>query len=738
MQLVSLRTITPDVRACFASAFLIWFVLIAACALIAFPSQILEYYRVASLEIAVAGFSRIGLSAIIFVFSTSFVCFICILVLNITHYDPANALPRRIISRHRIQYVTASTAIALPFLSLSVGLKSAAILPVAGRGNRENLSTLEATFSDAVFDSTGVRADVSLNELLAADLPTAMMIGSYVSIFIAVALFLFVQLPAIRSFFLRIARLLAQNSLKCLIISLVIYLMFCSLLLVYAAELGLRVGTFGFLSLGIALFVTFLSTVAAFSRRAGYPFCFLFLMWPILISALGLNDNDKIAFSADMSKSITERQLDFNEYATERLNVIERSPYARSNSIPIYIVAAPGGGLYASYFASNFLTQATLIRPRFFNHLFAVSAVSGGALGSSIYFSLHHDGMGCETSTTRSPWSVSSSDQAIISPFYYLRHFHEKDLLAPLVGSFIFLDSLQAFIPYGMAELNRVNALEEAVRLAWKSAKSSAPNELSVLLNGRIIPKHLQKSNSDPLDCAIAAVQSGKSGAPALVYNVTSVSDGSQAFIAPFKMNGSLEVLSPKRVPIITGTLLSARFPYITPPGWFYDRKSQTTREYLVDGGYYENSGVATGLKILELLRAFRDRNERSDLQLRFVALVGPESTKTRMSGMLAELLAPIHAVGRSLEARGRAYVNSLRRRLPECKAGSTQLLGDCHMVIVLKDMFYRMPLGWDTSEISRLIIESQKGAHGKCERDQVRGTVNAKCFMDFLQRDFE
>src|SRR5205085_2684697 len=59
--------------------------------------------------------------------------------------------------------------------------------------------------------------------------------------------------------------------------------------------------------------------------------------------------------------------------------------------------------------------------------------------------------------------------------------------------------------------------------------------------------------------------------------------------------------------PFSSAAFLSARFPLVTPAGFLYDYDNRLKLRY-VDGGYYENSGTATGYSILMSLRLDRDQ----------------------------------------------------------------------------------------------------------------------------------
>ena len=54
---------------------------------------------------------------------------------------------------------------------------------------------------------------------------------------------------------------------------------------------------------------------------------------------------------------------------------------------PVYIVAAQGGGMYAADQTAIFLSRLQDNCPAFRNHLFAISAVSGGSVGAATFVS---------------------------------------------------------------------------------------------------------------------------------------------------------------------------------------------------------------------------------------------------------------------------------------------------------------------------------------------------------------
>ncbi len=64
------------------------------------------------------------------------------------------------------------------------------------------------------------------------------------------------------------------------------------------------------------------------------------------------------------------------------------APGATMKPYPAFIISAEGGGIYAAAAASLFLAKLQDDCPRFTQHVFAISGVSGGAIGATIFKSL--------------------------------------------------------------------------------------------------------------------------------------------------------------------------------------------------------------------------------------------------------------------------------------------------------------------------------------------------------------
>jgi hypothetical protein len=126
----------------------------------------------------------------------------------------------------------------------------------------------------------------------------------------------------------------------------------------------------------------------------------------------------------------------------------------------------------------------------------------------------------------------------------------------------------------------------------------------------------LPKYSVGDFDDRLSGTWSPDGAAPALFLNTTNVATGSRISISPIKFKRTAtaqhitdvlcDELSSVDMPLTTAVSLSARFPWLTPPGWLDLSDSEPNcanqkgpkRVYLADGGYFENSGLETAIEL--------------------------------------------------------------------------------------------------------------------------------------------
>ena len=408
----------------------------------------------------------------------------------------------------------------------------------------------------------------------------------------------------------------------------------------------------------------------------------------------------------------------------------QKNPLARTaGPYPVFIIAAEGGGIYAASAAGLFLAKMQQDAPHFADHVFAISGVSGGAIGSTIFHALHKTAP-ASSGLDKSPKSLIDEVTSIM----------EDDHLSPVVGA-IFPEMLGA--PAGRAE-SLVASFTRSV--AEKAGDRPAVQELAAPFS-----KHW---NFD-------------TRAPALVLNATWVETGFRVAFAPFHLHDvdeSLFSFSDEAMPnescpqnkrqgcvsLIEAAAVSARFPLMLPPfsvdltdaGPEHDGK-ETARGNLqanadrrwnfVDGGYVDNSGATTALNLYQALKDVA----KDDVNLQIVLLTSsiPPPDFTKIKGTLfRDTLAPIDALMTVREDLGNDAVARACSAIPapqdDVQPGAKKakakepneaclVRGDkpgAHLRIVeIQDQTYGLSLGWKISKTSFDVVSWMLGQPTKC-----------------------
>jgi hypothetical protein len=246
--------------------------------------------------------------------------------------------------------------------------------------------------------------------------------------------------------------------------------------------------------------------------------------------------------------------------------------------VPMIVVSAQGGGMYAAIASSLFMARLEESEPGFHASVLGVSAVSGGAIGSVLYEALASPG-GCRHATDAIDAPAPAPIEDEIARFLLRPHF------APVVGN-ITADVIRKLPPFVFFTLaDRADAFTQ-------SLIDSCP----------------ALAQASVADWTIASKR------PALVLNTTWMQNGHRVAIAPFKLFAigdgtlwsfddiyeSLGFLPYRRGVTFKPTLAdaavaSARFPGVLPP--LSLTVGQTHHNY-GDGAYADGSGVSTALEM--------------------------------------------------------------------------------------------------------------------------------------------
>ncbi len=349
---------------------------------------------------------------------------------------------------------------------------------------------------------------------------------------------------------------------------------------------------------------------------------------------------------------------------------------ARGEDYPIFVASAQGGGMYAAWYTAMTLGALQDRYHDFGKRLFAISAVSGGGVGAQLF----SDVMRCAEKDPRFLADVPEEAQRRHDDGPHvlkMQEFFKVDYQSPLIGMLLFGDVLRIALPRWLNAANRASALEWAFDYGWNETFGPCLGETS---------KRLFFSEPREKD----------SRAPYTVINTTLTNNGSPILLSPFYLSrfdqtvetiskdaaapavfryGHFKDLLPDAdLPITTAVLLGARFPYVTPGGRLPETTdgARTGREFvLADGGYYDNTGAASALAIIDSLkRCIADQfGEAADrVPVKLIRMLGPDiSAKDSILAGPDELSLPLRTLYRTRFFRRDFFAGILGRAGIEC-----------------------------------------------------------------------
>ena len=370
---------------------------------------------------------------------------------------------------------------------------------------------------------------------------------------------------------------------------------------------------------------------------------------------------------------------------------------------PIYVVAAQGGGMYAAYHTAIVLSALADLCPAFASHVFAVSSVSGGSLGSAAFRTILDPGQKhLEPCADKDRMLASEEVLKILG----------GDFLSSLTAYLLFPDFLQRFLPWPVQALDRSKALENAFIEAVETRSTSRSD----------VARQSYISHWNPAGFA-----------PALVLNTTEVASGQRRVIAPFAFPAkevyflpvweNANAVTPS---LATATFASARSPWLAPSAWFDERyrpradKAETTRRIrLVDGTYFENSGVTTAHELVRVMDRVTQQPPWKDKVEIYLLVLTSEMLEPATGNwrIFSELLDPVQTLLNAREARARAAIGRAEEELGYYPGPSGRPLQRVRR-FPLEELGLPLPLGWWISSVTRLMIDMQVGERKRCVED--------------------
>jgi hypothetical protein len=486
----------------------------------------------------------------------------------------------------------------------------------------------------------------------------------------------------------------------------------------FPVSLARSLTSFGVVCLFFLTLALFFAALSLLELRTQKPLLFLLLVCSFAFGVFGLNDNHGIrelvarssgGASAPAAAPRPSIGAGFKQWLEGRA---EKADFSPTRTYPIYVVAAEGGGIYAAFRTATFLAMLQDECPRFSHHLFAISSVSGGSVGAAVYSGLLQKiNQGDERFQ---PNSGCVKDGANTGQLFFndlAEDILKDDFLSPVLAAFLFPDFLQKFLFFPISQLDRSIALEKSLETSW----DRQTRKYRVKFPARWV------NAGNPLRESFADQWNSKSDVPALFINTTEIESGRGRVFAPFAIETSevssfplsgLEAGSEAAgldIPLrlSTAAVISARFPWLTPPGSFH-RAVSGTKVHLVDGGYLDNSGVVTALAVVrEMEAALNEMSPRPKVEINLIVLTSKDFGEAPI--VLGDYLAPFQTLDSTRMARGAIAVEQAERQLSDAKSivlEKAELAG----------YSYPLPLGWRLSLITRSLVLGQNGDASRCQ----------------------
>jgi hypothetical protein len=562
---------------------------------------------------------------------------------------------------------------------------------------------------------------------------------------------------------------LRQNIILAWLVFFFLVIAVCSILLVASCHPTIIPSFFGSIAvvaIFLIVFVIFSSVIFYWGYYSKIAVLTALVSLAIGCSFLNLNDNHQLRQLSENVQLVPGLEDSFNRWVKYREDKISKF-VDNKKQYPIYIVSAQGGGIFAAYHAALTLSRLQDLSPNFASHVFAISSVSGGSLGATVFSSLVNlEHPPCTDKSLPSIKDGSLKQDSLEAKAHCLL---SQDFLSSLLSAGLFPDFTQRFlpsVPVLSQALDRARGLEYAFEQAWKG-------------------------NANPLKASYYKHWTPEGKSPALVLNTTEVETGERLLLSPFTFNNSDENSDLKfpiltdiatvacqdknrqiDFPLSTAAILSARFPFITPVGSFdkcqnkYGASIKKHQTQLADGGYFENSGFSTAYEIgqrLEKLVANKEKDSR--FKVVYIAITDNSNSQISIKG-LKETLSPILAFYNSKEARGRGVIEQAEHEIDSNQnlklsghkfrqfylthATPKISVNPCKLNIDLKscknqkenvNSKFNLPLGWYLSAFSQEYIRDRIGYPVALSLDEPDRANNnhrvMKSIIDELKSDF-
>ncbi|AUT67039.1 hypothetical protein [Paraburkholderia hospita] len=330
---------------------------------------------------------------------------------------------------------------------------------------------------------------------------------------------------------------------------------------------------------------------------------------------------------------------------------------------PIILVAAAGGGIRAAEHTALSLAAADdYTNGVFGSRVFAVSGVSGGSLGIMSW-------LAARDSSVLPATQPICANPMNLGGAWRLGHFYAHDFISPVATRMLSSDLPLALSPWPTGQTSRDRALVDAWATSWAAvAKEYGRDE-----NGSVLVRTVKSLSEDAAHF------------PLSIFNSTAAADGRRAVYSSVSMDFPGAWALDGATPVDVATLDSARFALVSPVGSACARGDDSEkasadplqmcpqgyrRIAVADGGYADNSGLASVNDVLDKLQVFRPNLENvyvvsiSSNPTQNVAF--KEGTRFDNGRFLAEMVAPAYVMENARAGHTTVFSNLVAKRVGE------------------------------------------------------------------------
>ena len=370
----------------------------------------------------------------------------------------------------------------------------------------------------------------------------------------------------------------------------------------WPAAIGAGLGAPAIVFFGLGFIIPVITIACQLGTSLRIPVVGALLLWAVLIGAFF--DNHQVGRRALVAETggSTERptlERAFKQWA-------DHQPVDPNGKKTMVLVAVQGGASRAGYWtavALSSLREAAKAKAvDIDSHIFALSSVSGGSVGSVGYAAM--------LKTARDDKNFRND----------LLGFAGRDALGPALTGMLYSDLLYRFLPLWLLP-DRAETLERSWEEAW-----DAPDD-----NGAFDPRSRTAGTISGPFLALAP-KAGEPWRPLLIVQGASESGGRRMLTSAVRFtcdevdaDDLLDGID-HDVAASTAILNGARFPWVSPGGTFAYRPCYAkegdprSSDHVLDGGYFDNAGAETLREMTRAIRALPGGGEK-DLDIVFVLI---------------------------------------------------------------------------------------------------------------------